>query len=896
MEFHRDEMNDEPESLAETEVNDKPASGAKSPKAHAGKKHRGRMYAFGAVILLLIIGAAMAFPKTKNIDEELPAGGASTTIARPDGDPSGQSAEDNLYICMGVMAQETYRSRTTGTADAKIGFINYTQKIKNERVVTADSVFTEAVSTSALKKMGEQKYYKNGAILVRYADSVSGDGTAAWGESIVGISKEDCEAAYGQDPRNLTNYVVSRDTVQNAVMEKKADGSYAVTFDLEPEGASAYYKRQVRTYGGATNYPIFHSVHMVWTMNSNWDLMEMDTVENYDIVMSGIGSPNCTGSLKEVFSDFGTAADTHTEFQKYLKEDYDPRHLGKLKESDDTAKEIEEMFARAPDYKVSLTANGKTYPLLVHIDAANRTFQARGTVEGVSVFAAYSGERLYLHAGSQKIILRAADTLDAFRMAAGVMGVNIPNISLNSDALQSLTNSVQMTETEGGMTVKLNDSLVSGTVILKNDKALSLTKAELRLNLGGQSVGVYAVPGSGFKTEELSGYNDLTGALSLVSPIMNAVNAQSYILDVEISGGVSLGGRAIINRRAGGFDVSLTAQTCGVTVTAEYINNTFYVSAGNIHISGTTEQLKSMVASVMRMAGADAAAESTANGYVQFFRELTPQSAVNSVKSLKWSGGTLYAGLNIAGNNVSGALTASSVTVDASGWHIKAALSSSSKSAMPVKPTAGTYITLTQLKPFLATIERYAGSKAMDMAADISVNGYKLHTDMVICGGSTLSARAKSQVLGKDLTVTLYNDCVYIVFGAVQVKAPAAAMAKTMETMLRFMPGIDGRTVSQTVEAYEYFFTHLSLTGIVGAISEMRYSGGAIFITANIAATPLSITMTPNIISMQQQVDTATLTVNAVPGTSYASAPDLVPAGNFTDLDNALSLLSGWGF
>ena len=219
---------------------------------------------------------------------------------------------------MGVMQQTAYRSVTTGTAKAKVGFIDYTQQVHNERVVTADSVFTEAVSTSLLKNMGEQKYFKDGAILVRYASSVNAEHTQ-WSDDIIAISQEDYESAYGQDPRNLTNYVVSQDTVQNAVMEETGDGTYAITFDLEPEGASVYYKRQVRTYGGASRNPIFHSVHMVWTIDSEWRILQMDTVENYDIVMPGIGSPNCTGTLTEVFSDFGAVTDDQSAFQNYLE-------------------------------------------------------------------------------------------------------------------------------------------------------------------------------------------------------------------------------------------------------------------------------------------------------------------------------------------------------------------------------------------------------------------------------------------------------------------------------------------------------------------------------------------------------------------------------------------------
>ncbi len=170
------------------------------------RKHGKRTYVIGGVLLALAIAAAVALPGAVDTDDG--AGGASTTLARPDGDPSGQSAEDNIYITTGVMDQETYRSETVGQTKAKVGFIDYNQNVHNVRVVTSDSVFTEAISTSMFVKLGEQKYFKDGAILVRKASSVSAD-SATWSDQIVAISQQDYQDAYGQDPRNLSNYVIS---------------------------------------------------------------------------------------------------------------------------------------------------------------------------------------------------------------------------------------------------------------------------------------------------------------------------------------------------------------------------------------------------------------------------------------------------------------------------------------------------------------------------------------------------------------------------------------------------------------------------------------------------------------------------------------------------------------
>lgn len=857
------------------------------------KPHRKRLYALCAAVLALALTATLVLPGLLGGGEEDDdaAGGESSLLARPDGDPSGQTAEDNLYICMGVMQQTAYRSVTTGTAKAKVGFIDYTQQVHNERVVTADSVFTEAVSTSLLKNMGEQKYFKDGAILVRYASSVNAEHTQ-WSDDIIAISQEDYESAYGQDPRNLTNYVVSQDTVQNAVMEETGDGTYAITFDLEPEGASVYYKRQVRTYGGASRNPIFHSVHMVWTIDSEWRILQMDTVENYDIVMPGIGSPNCTGTLTEVFSDFGAVTDDQSAFQNYLETEYDPNNLGKLNEAEDTQKIIQDFFLHTPNYRVTVSANGKSYALDVHVDLAANAFQVRGTIEGVNLFAAYAGNRLYLHTGSQKIVLAASDTLDAARLVAGTLGVQIPDISLDQSTISRLMNSVSMQETPGGMVVTLSDRMISGTISLKNPDALRLVRANLRLNLGGLSCAVTAVPGSGFQTESLSGYTDLTGALSLVSPIIDVVNARGYLFDVDFSGyGVSLSGRATLSRTDSGLAAGVTTTVGGVDLSAQSVGNTLYVSAGAIHLSGTMDDIRQLVAKAMELTGAQGSPDAVAAAYAQFFRELTPQSAIDSIRALSWSGGTLSATLAIGGNTVNAALTSNSVAVDDGSMRIAVRLLQTYQTAPEIVPSGGDYVRLADLMPFCGTLERYVGAQGMDLDAELTINGYPLHADVVLSFGTPVAARAVSSILGRDLTATLYQDEVYISYGRIQVRCSTDNLQKALHTVLAFVPGIDRQTVEDTIDAYEYFFGHLSFAEIVGAISSFRYESGQLLITANIAAEPLHLALTPEHIVLDTAVDTVTLHADVTPGQAYASAPDLVPAGNYRDLDELIGLL-----
>ena len=588
--------------------------------------------------------------------------------------------------------------------------------------------------------------------------------------------------------------------------------------------------------------------------------------------------------------------DDQTEFQHYLATQYDPNNLGKLSDGgQDTQAMVRDFFRRTPNYSITVSANGQSYGLTAHMDIDQTAFQLRGNVAGVDLFAAYSNERVYIAFGSQKITLRASDTLDAAHTVAGYLGVQIPDISLDSAGMAALTKNVTMQETANGMNIRLNDPMISGTVQLTDPDALRLTRADVSLNLGGARMRIAATPYyGGFRVQSLDGYTDLTGALSLVSPLMDAATAKTATFDVALSGPMRLSGTATVTRTSGGYDAALTTSVDGVTVTAEYIGSTVYVSAGNIHVSGTGSEIKDLVAWAGKLAGVPGA-DAAGSAYAQFFRELTPQSAVDSIRGLTWSNNALHAQLNIAGTDVSAALSADSVSVAAAGWTVHVTITSTSGSAAALSPTSGNYVTLSQLQPFAPVLERYVGAQAMGMDATVSVNGYSLDTDVVLSLGKPVAARAVSQILGRDLTVTFWNDRVYIDYGWHHVTASMDSLERALYAVLTVTPGVDRQTVQNAIEAYTYFFEHLSFASVVGAISDFGYADGALNITANIAASPLYISLTPSRITLRTQVDAANLTVTATPGSAYAAAPDLSPqGGSYRNLDDFLALFPSW--
>ena len=69
------------------------------------RKHGKRTYVIGGALLALAIAAAIIIPGAAGVGDDDGAGGARITLTRPD-DPSGQTAEDNIYITTGVMDRD----------------------------------------------------------------------------------------------------------------------------------------------------------------------------------------------------------------------------------------------------------------------------------------------------------------------------------------------------------------------------------------------------------------------------------------------------------------------------------------------------------------------------------------------------------------------------------------------------------------------------------------------------------------------------------------------------------------------------------------------------------------------------------------------------------------------
>ena len=101
--------------------------------------------------------------------------------------------------------------------------------------------------------------------MVRSADNISGQ-NVTWSDDITPISEETYTDTYGLLPNGISPYVVSKSTILSAKVVEESEDKYVYTYELDPETAPAYYRRQVKTLSGSQKirYSILFNLPLKW--------------------------------------------------------------------------------------------------------------------------------------------------------------------------------------------------------------------------------------------------------------------------------------------------------------------------------------------------------------------------------------------------------------------------------------------------------------------------------------------------------------------------------------------------------------------------------------------------------------------------------------------------------
>lgn len=104
------------------------------------------------------------------------------------------------------------------------------------------------------------------------------------------ISPEEYQSVVGTLPSDIQPYIISSKTVLSSseVTEDEETGFYTFTLVLHNIYSVINYAKQVKKTGGLSAYPEFSSIQQEITIDSNWNLIEINVREEYSAVAMGM--------------------------------------------------------------------------------------------------------------------------------------------------------------------------------------------------------------------------------------------------------------------------------------------------------------------------------------------------------------------------------------------------------------------------------------------------------------------------------------------------------------------------------------------------------------------------------------------------------------------------------
>lgn len=254
-----------------------------------------------------------------NIDDSDPTY-ANKFLPRPSSSaPTQEDAIENLFIAAQVLDETKYYStHTTGEVKAKVGFIDYNQKVINNKIVNEDETFSESLSVSALKSVAVQKYITPTSFLDRTGSKISENG-ATWDGAIHSYTKEDYTDRWGNIKKSMTGYVLNDLSVLTGEWVKEENGNQVYSYTLETSIAPYRYQHEVKTNAGSKDYPLFSKIQIDVTMTNDWKVQSIASKETYQIGLFG-ANITCVSDLLEEFTyyDEPTNIPERSEFEPYF--------------------------------------------------------------------------------------------------------------------------------------------------------------------------------------------------------------------------------------------------------------------------------------------------------------------------------------------------------------------------------------------------------------------------------------------------------------------------------------------------------------------------------------------------------------------------------------------------
>ena len=531
-----------------------------------------------ACVSAAAFGVAGCMPKS--VDKSEPADKAAVTNARKtpptDGSlPTAYSAADNLAYIVGKFDSQTqYHTYTEGVTAAAIA----TQVTKNWKDYKNGVLVNSDITYSSMVKSGTQSctvfgkddegkdvadtYFRTSETPAENTTSTS----AVWKQDAPTYFSENAyNYTYGFLPSELFNYAVNSNTIiSSEELKVESDGTYTLSFSLDPVGSTFYYQFGMKTRGGLSDYPEFKQIQLTVNFNADWQINTCDIHEvskiNKGIVVSSV-------------SDFTTVyyyGDDHFDNEHFSYYDsYYKQFLGdsSLNQGGDLDEELvmdvtnvlSNGFANilngGQQFELSANLGNNKYVgyIFVGLDLAD----IAGSINlKVSLGKTLSEQNFYVEYANGEMSAYYGDDFGVFANLAAVklqaeqFGEIIDKItaaiSVPSDGVQAESPSDSSAEEGGDPLTALMDSMVltatntQATLVLNTDDLLGLgigVDAKIVFGINGNKINFRgaAISGLSIGGEELDvslGLKTTTASIISRNPSQTPADLADYVADV----------------------------------------------------------------------------------------------------------------------------------------------------------------------------------------------------------------------------------------------------------------------------------------------------------------------------------------------------------------------------
>lgn len=216
--------------------------------------------------------------------------------------PSDLTLSENYQLALYNFANS---GKYTVTSTGKIATIA-TQTIFAEKKFDGNIYQSITISTGFMNIAERaQMAYNSNSVTTVAGTNITQD-SATWNGQSNTYTAEQYKALSGGLPNGCQNYIISSRTVLNDSNEvtviEAEDGQtlYQFTIELDPIYSALNYIEQIKYTSNLSSYPEFTSIQQTITIDSNWNFVSIEVLENYSIVAYGMRN-SCTGTLLSTF-------------------------------------------------------------------------------------------------------------------------------------------------------------------------------------------------------------------------------------------------------------------------------------------------------------------------------------------------------------------------------------------------------------------------------------------------------------------------------------------------------------------------------------------------------------------------------------------------------------------